>query len=264
MPDNFFDRLQDYYANVAEVLRGEAKSSSIFPNNPDAGQNRERFYAELLRQHLPSTCNVFLGGFLFDLAGRVSKQIDIVVTNGQSPRFNLNNPDGQGKSFACIDGTLAVVSVKSHLNTKELCDCLDNLASLPDKKDLGDRANPLLSIEKAYCEWPYKVILSYDGMRTDNVVKAMNEYYASNPDIPLNKRPNVIYVVGQYLIIRIGEEGGETRDGTVLKPHSYHAQSHQPDAFSLPYIVSAIQKISIASTHVLFSYDELYNQLPLA
>ena len=45
MPGAFFERLRDYYLKVAAVLRGEAETSSIFPNTTDIGMSRERFYA---------------------------------------------------------------------------------------------------------------------------------------------------------------------------------------------------------------------------
>lgn len=57
---DFFQRLRNYYQDVAAVLRGEAKPASIFPNTTDVGMSRERIYAEFLRQHAPSKCNVFL------------------------------------------------------------------------------------------------------------------------------------------------------------------------------------------------------------
>ncbi len=76
MPTNFFIRLREYYVKVAEVLRGDADAASIFPNSTDVGMSRERVYADFLKQHAPSKCNVFLGGFLFDEDGSESKQME--------------------------------------------------------------------------------------------------------------------------------------------------------------------------------------------
>ena len=74
---------------------------------------RERIYAEFLRQHAPSKCNVFLGGFLFDDDGSESSQLDVIVTTDTAPRFDFHNPDGGGKSFSPVEGTLGVASIKS-------------------------------------------------------------------------------------------------------------------------------------------------------
>lgn len=135
MAKSFFVRLRSYYLKVAEVLRGEADAAAVFANTTDIGMSRELAYVEFLKQHAPSKCNVFLGGFLFDDEGEESKQLDIIITTDTAPRFNLNNKEGAGKSFSPVEGTLGVISVKSTLNRNELFDALGGIASHPaDKK----------------------------------------------------------------------------------------------------------------------------------
>jgi Domain of unknown function (DUF6602) len=116
MPKNFFTRLRNYYLDVAKVLRGEADAASIFPNTTDVGMAREKIYANFLKEHAPSKCNVFLGGFLFDLNGSESKQIDVIVTTDTAPQFNFRNQDSGGKSFSPVEGTLGIASIKSNLD----------------------------------------------------------------------------------------------------------------------------------------------------
>ena len=112
MSKPFFEKLQEYYSSVSEALRSQSAASSIFPNAGDIGTARERIYVEFLRSCLPSACNVSLGGFLFNAEGEVSNQIDVIVTSDTCPQFNFHNWDGQGKTFSCIDGTLAVAGLK--------------------------------------------------------------------------------------------------------------------------------------------------------
>ncbi|MCP4486092.1 MAG: hypothetical protein GY820_02045 [Gammaproteobacteria bacterium] len=131
MPKLFFERLQAYYLNVAKVLRGEAEVASIFPNTTDIGTNREKVYAEFLRQHIPSKCNTFYGGFLFGNDGRESGQLDILVTTDITPKFDFYNRDGNGKSFSPVDGTICVASIKSTLDKKQLFKALKELAAIP-------------------------------------------------------------------------------------------------------------------------------------
>lgn len=78
-------RLKKYYIEVGNVLRGQADSASILPNPTDVGMSRERVHVEFLRLHLPSSCNVLFGGFLFNLDGDESKQLDLIVTSDSSP-----------------------------------------------------------------------------------------------------------------------------------------------------------------------------------
>jgi hypothetical protein len=120
----FYERLKTYYSKIGEVLRGEADAASIFPNTTDIGMSRQRIYAEFLRLHLPSSCNVYFGGFLFNLDGEESDQIDVIVTSDICPQYNFHNPKGRGKSFACIEGSLAVVSLKSNLDSTQLKEAL--------------------------------------------------------------------------------------------------------------------------------------------
>ena len=84
MAQEFYQRLQVYFSEIGKVLKGEADSASIFPNTTDVGMSRERVYSEVLKQHLPSSCNVYYGGFVFDLDGNESKQIDLIVSSDNS------------------------------------------------------------------------------------------------------------------------------------------------------------------------------------
>jgi len=174
MTKPFFERLKRYYSKVGEVLRGEADAASIFPNTTDIGISRECIYAEVLRQHLPSSCNVFLGGFLFDQSGDESEQIDIIVINESSLQFNFYR-DGTGKSFACIDGCVAIVSVKSMLDSPGLVDALQNIGSIPDKQPL--ETLPLIKIV-SYEDWPYKVIYASDGIQLPNLLQSLYSTFA--------------------------------------------------------------------------------------
>jgi hypothetical protein len=116
MPDPFFTDMRRYFSRVAQALRSDSDAAAFLRNPTDKGMARERVYAQFLKDHLPSGCNVLFGGNVFNQSGELSKQIDIIVTNDVCPQFNHQNRDGTGKTVACVDGTLAVVSVKSVLS----------------------------------------------------------------------------------------------------------------------------------------------------
>ncbi|HWG45971.1 MAG TPA: DUF6602 domain-containing protein [Gemmataceae bacterium] len=261
MAKQFYDRLKVYYLQVGAVLRGEAGAASVFPNTTDIGSSRERVYAEFLKTHLPSCCNVFFGGFVFNLAGDESKQVDVLVTSDVCPQFNFANPAGHGKTFACVEGLLASASIKSTLNSAELLDSLANIASLPSKDDLGKRAMPLLQIGN-YEDWPFKIIYASDGVSLETLLHTLNQFYQTNPHIPVTSRPNLIHVAGKYNVVKIGSGGGKTRDGTVLPEHTFHPHPDQTDVFALAYAVQNIQKNAAAARHVLFTYDAILDGIP--
>ena len=131
MPKNFYERLYKYYEDVAQVLRGEAGVATIFPNSTDIGMSREGVYKEFLKEHLPSKCKVFFGGYVFHENGKESNQIDVLINVDTTPRFDFFNKDGTGKSFSPVEGTIGAVSVKSTLDKEQLFDALGNIASIP-------------------------------------------------------------------------------------------------------------------------------------
>jgi hypothetical protein len=256
MPRPFFDRLMEYYSDVGKVLRGEASAASIFPNPSDIGSSRERVYAEVLKMHLPSSCNVVFGGFLFDQNGSESKQIDILITNESSLRFDFHNRDGTGKSFACIDGCVGLVSVKSTLNSSELIDSLENIASIPDKQLLPDTQVITGLTLPEYDDWPCKIIYASDGVKLPTLQKSLNSFYVDNPEIPFHKRPNVIHVAGKYAIVRskmysIGPSG-ETSE-----PGRFHGAADNTDAFGLLTAIMYIQETALGSKYVLYCYRKM-------
>lgn len=262
MTPPFFERLKKYYASIGSVLRGEADASAIFPNAGDIGTSRERIYAEILRSHLPSSCNVLFGGFLFGQDGTESKQIDILVTEESSMQYNFLTKGDQGKSFACVDGCIAVVSVKSNLDSTRLIDSLLNISSIPDKQPLtAGRLPPLLKV-KDFDDWPYKIVYASEGTDLDTTLNVLTSFYEKRPEIPVNKRPNLIHVIGKYSITRTREEGGKTRNGTILEPNKFHAMPDPEGVFGLMWAISQIQAIASASKIIFYSYGKMIDNIP--
>lgn len=261
---NFHSRLRNYYLKVAEVLRGDADAAAVFPNTTDIGVSRERVYADFLKQHAPSKCNVFLGGFLFHIDGTESKQLDVIVTTDTAPRYNFHNRDGGGKSFSPVEGTLGVASIKSTLDKAQLQDALGGIASIPPTEPLGNRVPSILNIGD-YDDWPYKVVYASSGITANTILGHLNDYYIANPQVPITRRPNVVHVAGQYAIFR-AEPGMSTYDratsqSTPLEPGSFHVFSTDPDLQAICWVLNGLQTRATASTHILFRYDDLINRL---
>jgi hypothetical protein len=84
--------------------------------------------------------------------GDESDQLDVIVTSDTTARFDFHNQDGSGKSFSHTDGTLAVASLKSTLDKKELYSALKVLATIPPTGRLK-LASPLIVIPN-YDDWP--------------------------------------------------------------------------------------------------------------
>ena len=264
MTETFFKRLNEYYKQVAEVFCDEASAAKVFPNSSDIGASRERIYAEFLKLHLPSKCNVFFGGYLFDENERESKQLDIIITTDTAMRFNFLNKDGFGKSFSHVEGTLGVVSVKSNLDKEKLIDSLEGFASIPETKSLTGRINPLLTIPN-YDDWPLKIIYSTKGINHEALLQHLNEFYDNNPKIPLGRRPNFIHVAGKYVIFRAMEgmslHDPATRTFSQLTIGSYYSIARSSDLQAVVWILTELQKRAVSSSYILFLYTDLINKM---
>jgi hypothetical protein len=264
MSGPFFQRLRDYYLSVAAVLRGEANVASIFPNPTDIGVSREQVYAEFLRQHAPSKCNVFFGGFLFGEDGTESGQLDVLVTTDTTPRFDFHNKDGHGKSFSPVEGTLGVASIKSMLTKKELEDALVGIAAIPPTSSLEHRVSFTISI-KNYDDWPYKVIYASDGISPQSLMDHLSDFYARHPSVPVGRRPNVIHVSGKYVIFRViaGMTVWNADKQAEETPEigAFRLFTRDPDIQGILWVLDALQQRATASTHILYSYSEIMNQV---
>jgi hypothetical protein len=256
-----------YFERVGAVLRGEAESASIFPNSTDIGMSRERVYAEFLRLHAPSKCNVFLGGFLFDMQGTESRQLDVIITTDTTPRYDLHNRDGAGKSFSPVEGTLGVASIKSTLNKAELEDALSGIASIPPTDSLEGRLSFGVELLR-YDDWPYKIVYASDGIAGATLLQHLHDFYAANPDIPAARRPNLIHVAGKYIVLRVvpgvlmssgvpGEKPREFPLGT------FRLITRDPDLQGILWALNSLQQYAQASTEIEFSYGELINKVNL-
>ena len=265
MAQNFFVRLRKYFEKVGAVLRGEAESASIFPNSTDVGMSRERVYAEFLKLHAPSKCNVFLGGFLFDMNGAESRQMDVIVTTDTAPRYNLHNRDGAGKSFSPVEGTLGVASIKSTLNKNELEDALTGIASIPPTAPLEGRLS--FGIELVgYDDWPYKIIYASDGIAGSTLLQHVQDFYATNSGIPITRRPQLIHVAGKYVILRAvpGMSIGSaihSQQSRVPEPGTFHLITRSPDLQGILWALNSLQQYAQASTEIDFSYGDLINKV---
>jgi hypothetical protein len=263
MAHPFFNRLKEYFEDVSAVLKGEAEASSIFPNTSDIGVSRELIYAEFLKQHVPSKCNVFLGGFLFGEDGEESKQLDVIISTDTAPRYNFLNQDGRGKSFGPVEGTLGVASIKSTLNKEQLIDSLLGIASIPANLPIGKRLNPLIRMSN-YEDWPYKIIYASDGIAAETLLAHLNSFYKSATHIPLSRRPHIIHVAGKYVIFRIKEDMSiKNLDGTKENAEigTFHIIKTDSDMQAIVWTLDELQHLATAATHINFNYSAIINKI---
>lgn len=196
-----FNRIWNYYSSVSNVLAGNSEMAAIFPNTTDIGMQREWAYAQFLKNHLPSLCNVFFGGLIFSADGNESRQMDVIVTSNLVQRFF--SPDG-GKSIASVDGTIAAVSLKSTLNTAELHDALENIASIPNLM-----FNPADENATEFEKLPVKIIYAPRGMRPMTLFTEIERFYTNHPELPFRSRPDLIHVNQSCVFQKVRDQASQ-------------------------------------------------------
>lgn len=265
MSKPFYDRLKDYYEKVATVLRGEADSASIFPNSSDIGLARENVYIEFLRAHAPTRCNIFLGGFLFDMEGNESRQLDVIITNDTTPQFNFHNKDGSGKAFANVEGTLGAVSIKSTLDGAQINDALEGIASIPPVGSLVGREVPGIEV-KGYDDWPLKIVYASNGISAKTLMMHIFAFYKLRPHIPFSRRPNIIHVAGKYVLLRTTaamQDLGAKHHGVepTLQDGNFNILEVGSDLQGIQWVIQGLQERAVASNFILWNYGSMINEV---
>ncbi|SDQ77880.1 DUF6602 domain-containing protein [Pseudovibrio sp. Tun.PSC04-5.I4] len=261
----FYTRLARYFQDVADALKKGGDAAYIFPNSTDKGQTREGIYQQFLASHIPANCTVKLGGFVFQLDGSESKQMDVIISNNTSIQFDFHNQDGAGKSFAPVEGTIAVASIKSILDKKELRDALSNIASIPSMQPITPSRHSYGTVVEGYENWPFKIIFAYGGLEAGTIIEHLNTFYSENPNIPPTRRPNIIHVAGKYNLIK--SDGGleiMNADGSIFRKvpqNEYVPFVENSDVQALAFVVRSIQQNAMTSGHIFTSYTELLNNV---
>lgn len=261
-PMHFLDRLAEYYQGIADGFAKHRNASRVFPNNGDAGSSREergrRFSPS---KHLPKRCEVVKGGFIFDTETE-SKQIDIIITNDLTLQFREFE-----KSFNCVEGCYAAISVKTTFGKGDIFEALANIASVPNMPPVSTMPYLLAGpspTQQSLRELPFRAIFAFDGAEVPTIMNHIHAYYAENPT-PDDRRPHVIVVNNHCLIVRIGAEGAKNRGGQSIPPHTFHpilAENAQNlGAYSLVYLLTQIQKASNVGAHVLFDFGTYMDKI---
>ena len=254
--------LLEYFQNRADVLENEAKGERIFPNTGDSGSERENHLFDFLNNHIPFRCRVIKGGFIFDSNGNESNQIDLIVTNDLTFQFRKSESNSKQKSFNCIEGCYAAISVKSNLDKDGLIDSLKNLESIPtDKKII---VNPYITNRQRFIDQiPQRIIFAYKGASCQTIQGHLKDYYSTHT---LGEcRPDMIIVNNSFYIYRVGPEGATMPTGEYFPPNTNltidKTQSPYIGGVSLFQMISRIQTVSVISPHMVIDFDQYLRKL---
>ena len=254
--------VQEHFEWVAEELHYSARQAGILTNPSGVGTERERVYRRFLKRHVPKMCDVFLGGYVFDQQGNRSKQTDIIVTGGNTPRFRLS---GGSRYIAPLEGTIAVVEVKSRLNKVTLEEAMSNCLSIPSMPN-PDGVIPLdMGVDlEAWEDSPYKIIFAFDGIDRDSLVRHLVGLLKDERNQVMERLPNIIHVLGKYTIRKVyASQIRSASTGAVATGNkfAYHSFLRNADVLAMLEILNTIQHVAFASNFMKFDYSEWYAQI---
>ena len=264
MKPDVFAHLKDHYISIARELNSQASQAGLLTNPTGVGTEREEVYRAFLERHLPKMCDVFLGGYVFDLRGNASAQIDVIVTSGNTPRFRMSSGN---RHIAPLEGTIAVAEIKSHLNKDTLEEALNNCASIPFMPDHRGIVAPYLKIHDAnWQDLPYKIVFAYDGIAASTICAHITAFYNQHQEIPIARRPNIIHVLGKYMIIRktagmaVINPGGRP-DAIQPEVGQYHPFFTGSDASAMAWTLIALQGNAFLCNSLMYKYGEWHNKI---
>ena len=203
-PSVTFTKISDYFESTCRAMVHQRQGrKSLLDNSADIGQSVEDIYRAFLAQHVPAACDILQGGYAFDVEGRRSHQMDIIVHSGNTHRFR----DDSGQACATLEGTVANFEVTSFLDGRKIDDELEKFAFIPPTKEfrgLGNRAvfQQMPDLQEWWFDTPLKAVVAFDGVRASVALERINSFYAINDHVPLARRVNVLHMLNRYCIIK--------------------------------------------------------------
>lgn len=265
MLDDAYQAVSSFFQSAAQQLLADARQSATLSNPTAVGSEREASIRRTLVRLLPPSCEVLSGGYLFDFEGNASRQIDIIVLSGSTPRFAASH---DGQAFAPIEGTIAACEVKSYLNKEQLIQALENFAALPALQHPEAALAPYIKKPDAEFWWdvPYKVIFAFSAISPTLLCQYLNDYYQQHADVPPACRPTMVYVLNRYVVMRmtpgmtVKEADGSTAPDQP-EVGKYHSFTNQPDTMGLVWLIAQLQTRVFFANHMNWRYDQWINQL---
>lgn len=235
-------KIQDYFNGVSAKLAAQSGISGTIEHNPDNGTNREIVLIDFLNKHLPRRIRANSGGKIISFDGKESKQLDVIVSNDIGVRFEENE-----KTFFSSESIAGVISVKTTLNSGTLIDSFENLLSVPDPNSEtltfhGLANNPFGAFLEHH---PGYFIFAFDGIEGGALLKSVENYFKSKPQISIRRFPKLIIVNNKYMI-RFHKSGSKTNTGYYIPENSFYLTKLEDSFKGIPLV----NLISDLSTYV--------------
>ncbi|MBK5411545.1 hypothetical protein JFU58_23800 [Pseudomonas sp. TH34] len=227
------------YVNIQQIFKSVSKQikvdyddlASNIPHLGERGAGREEVIKALLKEYLPERFGVD-SGFVVDINGKVSSQVDIVIYDRfVAPRFKVT----KNKYLYPCESVVAVGEVKSYMDKSELIDAIGKLKKIGELDRTGNggntarlgyhfRHNSHLSPQANKCDSIWTFIFCSDSPSletvTENLAIELNL-------ISRNLWPNLVCVLNKGIISYHSDSGliTDPREATGL----YHSTPEEAE-----------------------------------
>ena len=264
MESNTLNLMVEHFTAVAAELDNSARQAGLLTNPTGIGTEREEAYRSFLERHAPKICDVFLGGYVFDQQGNRSRQTDIIVTGGNTPRFRL--PNGN-RFIAPLEGTIATVEVKSRLDRNTLVEAINNSLSIPAMSDPDGVSPPFMEVhQEAWEDSPYKIVFAFGGIEQSTLNQHLVDFLKDPTNQVGARLPNLIHVLGKYTIRKYyASQIRDASTGAIAEGNkfAYHSFAGDADVRAMLEILIAIQNRAFASNFMNYDYSEWYRRISM-
>ena len=253
-----FTNISDYFESACSAIRNECDAKRSLLDNPaDIGQTVETIYLDFLKQHIPAVCDVLQGGYVFDVEGRRSHQMDIIVHSGNTHRFI----DSSGKACATLEGTVANIEVTSRLDRTKIDGDLKKFAFIPPTKQfkgLGNREafESNEGVKKFWSDTPYKAVVAFDGVDAKTALEQINSFYSINDHVPITRRINSLHMVDQFCIYRSDFDVHPDTDPSQRGEYN-EVENGRVDTFATSLILTRISQVLHLVTRNAYTSNDL-------
>lgn len=183
-------------------------SDRFVPHRGEQGAAREFIVRDFLRSYLPTRFEVSTG-FVFDMHGSTSKQLDIIISDSTiSPRFEVSG----GVRFYPCEAVVSVGQVKTHCDSKrKVWDAFENLRSVAELdrsaggQALCDRTGAPIDHTRDHLDRIFTFLFVIDKcVDIDSMLTVMLDYVQRNPE---HVWPSLILSLGRYLATYACDDG---------------------------------------------------------
>ena len=196
------DTITERLSALGDVLSAELRWRQAAHKNPGIrGDAAEIPFRRFLKEHLPRQFEVGHGEVI-DLQGKLSKQLDVVITNGAQPF----SPTDEG-DLLIMEAVHAAGEVKTKLTTTELTDAIKKAKSLAALTAVRLETDQVFTNDEDRWRWvdqrpPFFVFAYSTDVKIATLLRGLK-------DAPVD----AVFVLGRGAAIDYGEGAGNLQLG---------------------------------------------------